>query len=29
MGWRALWAANDDEISDPNLIFVGQQLQLP
>ena len=29
VSWRALWEANDDEISDPNLIFVGQQLQLP
>jgi resuscitation-promoting factor RpfA len=29
ISWRALWEANDDEISDPNLIFVGQQLQLP
>jgi LysM repeat protein len=25
-GWRQLWAANRQYISDPNLIFVGQQL---
>jgi resuscitation-promoting factor RpfA len=29
VGWRALWEVNDDEVSDPNLIFVGQELQLP
>jgi resuscitation-promoting factor RpfA len=28
-GWRALYEANRGEISDPHLIFVGQQLQLP
>jgi resuscitation-promoting factor RpfA len=27
--WRALWEINADEVSDPNLIFVGQQLDLP
>jgi len=27
--WQALWEANDDEISDPNLIYVGQVLDLP
>ncbi len=29
VSWRALWRANADQISDPNLIFVGQELQLP
>ncbi len=28
-GWRALYAANRDEIRNPNRIFVGQVLQLP
>ena len=28
-GWRALYAANDDRLSDPNRIAVGQVLQLP
>jgi len=28
-GWRALFGANTGEVSDPHLIFVGQQLQLP
>ncbi|MBA3310827.1 MAG: LysM peptidoglycan-binding domain-containing protein [Nocardioidaceae bacterium] len=28
-GWRALYAANNDVVADPNLIYVGQQLQLP
>ncbi|MGY1670022.1 transglycosylase family protein [Geodermatophilus sp. SYSU D00710] len=28
-GWRALWAANRDECSDPNRIYVGQELLLP
>jgi resuscitation-promoting factor RpfA len=27
--WQALWEVNDDEISDPNLIYVGQVLELP
>jgi resuscitation-promoting factor RpfA len=27
--WRALWEANADQISDPNLIYVGQELDLP
>jgi resuscitation-promoting factor RpfA len=27
-GWRALWAANRQYISDPNLILVGQKLAL-
>jgi resuscitation-promoting factor RpfA len=27
--WRDLWEVNDDQISDPNLIYVGQELQLP
>jgi nucleoid-associated protein YgaU len=29
VSWRALWRANSDEVSDPNLIYVGQQLELP
>jgi resuscitation-promoting factor RpfA len=29
VSWRALWRANSDEISDPNLIYVGEQLELP
>ena len=29
VSWRALWRANADEISDPNLIYVGQVLELP
>ena len=28
-GWRALWDANQAEISDPNVIYEGQQLRLP
>jgi nucleoid-associated protein YgaU len=28
-GWRAVWAANRDEVPDPNRIYVGQELQLP
>ncbi|WP_269799604.1 LysM peptidoglycan-binding domain-containing protein [Geodermatophilus chilensis] len=28
-GWQALYAANDDQLSDPNRIAVGQVLQLP
>jgi nucleoid-associated protein YgaU len=28
-GWRALYAANDDVLSNPNRISVGQVLQLP
>ncbi len=28
-GWQALYAANDDQLSDPNRISVGQVLQLP
>jgi hypothetical protein len=28
-GWRAVYAANQDVLSDPNLIYVGQSLQLP
>ncbi|WP_281270314.1 transglycosylase family protein [Geodermatophilus normandii] len=28
-GWRALWAANRDEVRNPNRIFVGQVLHLP
>lgn len=28
-GWNALYQANTDRISNPNRIFVGQQLQLP
>ncbi len=28
-GWQALHAANDDRLSDPNRISVGQVLQLP
>ncbi|WP_454228057.1 transglycosylase family protein [Propioniciclava flava] len=27
-GWRALWSLNQDEVSNPNLIFVGQQLAI-
>jgi len=27
-GWEALFALNSDRISDPNLIFAGQQLNL-
>jgi resuscitation-promoting factor RpfA len=29
ISWRALWHANSDEVSDPNLIYVGQVLDLP
>jgi resuscitation-promoting factor RpfA len=29
ISWRALWQANDEEISDPHLIFIGQELDLP
>jgi resuscitation-promoting factor RpfA len=29
VSWRALWRVNSDVISDPNLIYVGEQLQLP
>jgi nucleoid-associated protein YgaU len=29
LSWRALWRANADEVSDPNVIFVGQVLDLP
>lgn len=28
-GWRALYAANTGVVSDPNLIYAGEQLQLP
>ncbi len=28
-GWRAIYDANRGELSDPDLIFVGQSLQLP
>lgn len=28
-GWQALFAANKGTVNDPNLIFVGQHLQLP
>ncbi|UYM07867.1 LysM peptidoglycan-binding domain-containing protein [Solicola gregarius] len=28
-GWRALYDANRDSVSDPTLIYVGDQLQLP
>ncbi|MGY1680366.1 transglycosylase family protein [Geodermatophilus sp. SYSU D01176] len=28
-GWQALYAANDDQLSDPNRIAVGEVLQLP
>ncbi len=28
-GWRALYAANTDVVADPNLIYVGEKLQLP
>ena len=27
--WRGLYTANHSEISDPSLIYVGQQLRLP
>jgi resuscitation-promoting factor RpfA len=27
-GWRALWAANREHVSNPNLIVVGQKLEL-
>ncbi|GAB3189070.1 resuscitation-promoting factor Rpf [Nesterenkonia suensis] len=27
--WNALWGANADQINDPNVIFVGQELKLP
>ncbi|WP_010524220.1 resuscitation-promoting factor Rpf [Nesterenkonia sp. F] len=27
--WRDLWAANSDQIEDPNLIYVGDELKLP
>ena len=29
ISWRALWRANSDQVSDPNLIYVGQVLDLP
>ncbi|HET7326069.1 MAG TPA: transglycosylase family protein [Nocardioidaceae bacterium] len=28
-GWRALYAANRDTVSNPNMIFVGETLRLP
>ncbi len=28
-GWRSLYAANTDVVEDPNLIYPGEQLQLP
>ena len=28
-GWRALYKANSDTVSDPTLIYVGDELQLP
>ncbi|MGY1727016.1 transglycosylase family protein [Geodermatophilus sp. SYSU D01062] len=28
-GWKALWSANSGTVSDPNKIYVGQELQLP
>ena len=28
-GWEDLFAANTDTVSDPNLIFVDQVLQVP
>ncbi|WP_265444589.1 transglycosylase family protein [Flexivirga meconopsidis] len=28
-GWQALFAANKSVVNDPNLIFIGQHLQLP
>ena len=28
-GWQALWALNAKTISNPNLIFVGQQIRMP
>ena len=28
-GWRALYAANTGVVADPDLIYVGEQLQLP
>ncbi|UPK77101.1 hypothetical protein MU582_03575 [Nocardioidaceae bacterium SCSIO 66511] len=28
-GWRALYKANSDSVSDPTLIYVGDELQLP
>lgn len=28
-GWEALWNANRDTVSNPNLIFVGQTLNIP
>ncbi len=27
--WTELWGANTDQVQDPNLIFVGEQLKLP
>ncbi|HRL48397.1 MAG TPA: transglycosylase family protein [Propioniciclava sp.] len=27
-GWRSLWSLNQDQVSNPNLIFVGQQLAI-
>ncbi|RJN31155.1 transglycosylase family protein [Nesterenkonia natronophila] len=29
LDWTDIWGANADQIDDPNLIFVGDQLQLP
>ena len=28
-GWQALYAANTSKVANPNLIYVGQVLQLP
>ncbi|MCA5923187.1 LysM peptidoglycan-binding domain-containing protein [Curtobacterium oceanosedimentum] len=28
-GWKQLWAANTSTIDDANLIYAGQELQLP
>ncbi|WP_258935386.1 LysM peptidoglycan-binding domain-containing protein [Nesterenkonia pannonica] len=27
--WTDLWGANTDQVEDPNLIFVGDELKLP
>jgi nucleoid-associated protein YgaU len=27
--WKEIWEANKDQIKDPNLIHIGQELRIP